>query len=96
MIMAKSDLFSAKGMSGYMRRDLPAEERPQTEFGVYGLTEWETLIPAGRAKLRVRFTGGSLSGYGVVPATFVTRNPHIKLLIENSPQYKSGRIKRLT
>lgn len=93
--MAKNDLFSAKGMSGYARRDATVAERSRTVFGVYGLTEWETLIPAGRAKLRVRFTGGSLSGYGVVPATFTTYNLHVKLLIENSPQFKSGRIKRL-
>lgn len=94
--MAKNDLFTSRGMSGAVRKDPAAvKERPRTVFGVYGLTEWETLVPAGRAKLRVRFTGGSLSGYGVVPATFTTYNMHIKLLIENSPQFNSGRIKRL-
>lgn len=62
-------------------------------YGVYGLTEWQVLLPAGRAKVRVRFTGGSLSGYGVVPATFVTSNPYVQKLVQNSPEFRSRRIR---
>lgn len=88
--MAKTDLFATNATK--RKKD---ETDYKVTFGVFGLTEWETLIPAGLAKVRVRFTGGSLSGYGVTPATFVTRNMHIKELIVDSPQFKSGRIKLL-
>lgn len=65
-------------------------------YAVYGLTEWQVLIHAGRTRVRVRFAGGSLSSMGVVPATFRTANPFLKRLIENCPEFLCGRIKRLT
>ncbi|MBD5205346.1 MAG: hypothetical protein HDS71_02635 [Bacteroidales bacterium] len=64
-------------------------------YGVYGLSEWVALIPAGQAKLRVCFAGGETSGYGRVPASFVTRDRSLALLIENSIYFKTGRIVRL-
>lgn len=70
-------------------------ERRRYCYGVFGLTEWQVLIPAGRAKVRIRFTGGSLSSYGVVPATFTTSNPYISNLIQGSKEFKSSRIKLL-
>ena len=75
------------------------QKMPQTPvprravYGVYGLTEWQVLIPAGRAKVSIRFTGGSLSGYGIVPATFATSNPYIQRLVQNSPEFRSRRIR---
>lgn len=64
-------------------------------YGVHGLTEITVNIPAGKAWMKVNFTGGSLTGYGVTPATFATANINVQTLIERSPQFCSGRIKRL-
>lgn len=64
-------------------------------YVVYGMTEWRMLIPAGQARVLVRFTGGSMSGYGVVPARFTTRSKYVSQLIESTPEFNSGRIKKL-
>lgn len=66
-------------------------ERPKV-YGVYGLTEWHALLPLGRRKVRVSFTGGALSGYGVVPATFATAHPVLQHVIEHSEHFRSGKI----
>lgn len=74
----------------------PQQDRPsQTVYGVYGLTEWQALIPAGKAVVRVSFTGGSASGFGIVPATFSTESPVIKSLIERSHYFRNGKIRKL-
>ncbi|MBD5206912.1 MAG: hypothetical protein HDS79_01375 [Bacteroidales bacterium] len=64
-------------------------------YGVYGMMEWEAVIPTRSNKVKISFTGGSLSGYGTTPAKFVTTNPAIIHLIESSPQFRSGRIRLL-
>lgn len=64
-------------------------------YAVYGLTEWIALISVGQAKVRIPFTGGSLSGYGCIPATFTTASEALKKLIEGSAQFRSGRIKKI-
>lgn len=42
--------------------------------------------------MRVHFTGGALTSYGVTPAEFTTSNPFIQKVIENSSYFKEGRI----
>lgn len=69
--------------------------RVTSVYGVYGLAEWEVLIPAGSAKLRVKFTGGRQSPLGVVPATFSTQSLAMKHIIETSPHFLNRRIVRL-
>ena len=64
-------------------------------YGVYGMMEWEAVIPTRSNKVKICFTGGSLSGYGTTPAKFSTTNPAIIHLIESSPQFRSGRIRLL-
>lgn len=64
-------------------------------YGVEGMMEWNALIPAGRSTLRVHFSGGTISGYGVTPARYETDNVAICHLIENSFWYKIGKIRRL-
>lgn len=64
-------------------------------YAVYGLTEWHALFPLGRNKIRISFTGGSLSGHGVVPATYRTSHPALKHIIEHSAEYLSGKIKKI-
>lgn len=57
------------------------------------MMEWIALIPTGHNIVRVRFSGGSLSGYGVTPATFTTSNPVVMKMIENSAYFKNRKIR---
>lgn len=61
-------------------------------YAIRGLMEFQALIPAGRSTVRIPFTGGALSGYGVTPATFRTSDPTLQHLIEASPDFRKGRI----
>lgn len=54
--------------------------------------EWVALIECGKATVKVHFSGGSLTGYGVTPAEFTTQNPMTQAIIENSKEFKSGKI----
>ena len=60
--------------------------------GVSGYMEWVALIECGKATVKVHFSGGSLTGYGVTPAEFTTQNPMTQAIIENSKEFKSGKI----
>ncbi len=62
-------------------------------YAVYGLMEWVALLPVGGSVVRIPFTGGSISGYGVKPATFTTDNEVLQRLIENSRHFRSGKIR---
>ncbi len=62
-------------------------------YCVDGLIEWLVIIKAGRLDIPVSFTGGHLSGYGVTPAQFVTSDPVLQSAIEESPYFRSGRIR---
>lgn len=61
-------------------------------YAVNGIMEWVALINAGKAQMKVHFSGGSLTGYGVTPATFTTEDPMKQAIIENSHYFKSGKI----
>lgn len=61
-------------------------------YGVSGLMEWGAAIPVGKATMKVHFSGGSLTGYGVTPATFTTEDPMKQMIIEKSDYFKSGKI----
>ena len=63
-------------------------------YGVHGLTEWIAIIHVGRASVRIPFTGGAITGYGVKPAMFVTKSRAVSKLIEASPYFEK-RIKRI-
>lgn len=64
-------------------------------YGVTGLMEWEALIVCGKARLRVRFEGGSSSGFGEAPAIYRTTNPAAQHIIENSDYFREHRIRLL-
>ncbi|MCI6554168.1 MAG: hypothetical protein MSA43_00675 [Prevotella sp.] len=61
-------------------------------YGVSGLMDWTTQIKTGKVSVSVHFTGGALTAYGVTPAKYSTSNPFFQSVIENSEQFKSGRI----
>lgn len=64
-------------------------------YGAPRLVDWVAQIKVGAASVRVHFTGGALTSYGVTPAEFTTSNPFIQKVIENSYYFKEGRIKVL-
>ena len=61
-------------------------------YGVNGMMEWNAIIPVGRTSVRVHFTDGTVTGYGVSPATFTTDNPAVIHLIENSHWFRHRKI----
>ena len=64
-------------------------------YGVSGLIDWQAQIKAGKACLVVTFTGGGLTSYGVTPAQYTTENILFQKIIENSKEFKKGKIKLL-
>lgn len=70
-------------------------DKNSATYGVYGIMEWQALIPAGRCTVRVHFTGGMMSGYGVTPATFSTANKALRQIIEQSDYYRNSKIVRV-
>lgn len=82
-------------MARYMRTDQTRRGEERREYGVWGLMELNAVIPAGRGTLHVHFTGGSVTGFGVVPAKFATSDPLVIHLIENSEYFRSGKIRRV-
>ncbi len=61
-------------------------------YYVNGLVEWTAALRAGRAVIKVPFSGGAFTKYGHHPARFTTSNPTIQEIIERSPHFKSGKI----
>lgn len=59
-------------------------------YGVPGLTEWHGKLRAGSVEVAVSFKGGTSSPSGAQPAYFMTKDPIVQFVIENSKEYKSG------
>lgn len=54
--------------------------------------ECSVVFFVGQSKMRVPFAGGSISAYGVQPARYTTSNLGVQAVIEQSDEFKSGRI----
>lgn len=68
-------------------------------YGAPRYMDWVAQIKAGAATVKVHFTGGALTVYGVTHAEYTTTNPFIQKVIEQSKYFKEGRIvllKRIT
>ena len=61
-------------------------------YMVKGLLEWRHLLRCGGALIPVEFTGGMMSGNGMVPGRFTTDNPVIQKLIKESKEFKDNLI----
>ena len=64
-------------------------------YGIGGLLEWHGIVSSGGVNMKVSFGNGSVTAYGVAPATFTTSDAFTQFVIEHSQQYKSGFIKLL-
>lgn len=62
-------------------------------YAINGLSEWHGDIKAGTLTVRVSFTGGTASPSGAVPAYFMTKDPVVQFVIENSKEFKNGFIR---
>ena len=63
-----------------------------TTYIAPGILEWHLVLHAGGAEIPVYFTGGRMSGNGMVPASFTTGSHALQQLIEQSKAYKTRRI----
>lgn len=57
------------------------------------MLEWHGTLESHGIRMKVDFTNGSVTGYGVAPATFMTKDELTQHIIENSNEFKRGRIK---
>ena len=67
-------------------------KKKRITYGVYGMMEYQTIIKIGRATLKVLFTDGSITSIGQNPAMYTTSDFLVQRAIENSSEYKKGRI----
>jgi hypothetical protein len=72
------------------------EENKKVTYATPTLMEYVAIIKMGKATLRVPFSGGTITAYGVNPATFTTSNPIYQRAIESSEPYLNGRIVKLS
>ena len=82
-------------MASMNKKDGPRSGPHLYKYGVTGLTEWQAVIAAGNARIRIPFTGGMMTGYGCVPAMFVTESAAIAKIIEKSEYFLTRRIRRI-
>ncbi len=61
-------------------------------YGINGLLEWHGVLKCGATSMKVSFTGGTTTAYGVAPATFTTKDELTQFVVENSDKFKEGRI----
>ena len=57
------------------------------------MMEYQAIIKVGKATLKVLFTDGSITALGQNPAQFTTADFIVQRAIENSSDFKRGRIK---
>lgn len=67
-------------------------KKKRITYGVYGMMEYQAIIKIGRATLKVLFTDGSMTSIGENPAKYTTSDFLTQHAIENSSDFKRGRI----
>lgn len=61
-------------------------------YAARGLLDFNTALDMAGAIMRISFTGGYMGQTGVISAKYTTDDPAIQKIIEDSKQFKSGRI----
>ena len=67
-------------------------KKKRITYGVHGMMEYQSIIKIGRATLKVLFTDGSMTAIGQNPAKYTTSDFLVQHAIENSSDFKKGRI----
>uniref|UniRef100_UPI0040275FEA hypothetical protein n=1 Tax=Prevotellamassilia timonensis TaxID=1852370 RepID=UPI0040275FEA len=68
-------------------------KKKKITYGVFGMMEYQSIIKIGRATLKVLFTDGSITSLGQNPAHYTTSDFLVQHAIENSRDFKRGRIR---
>lgn len=68
-------------------------KKKRITYGVNGMMEYQAVIKVGKKNVGILFSDGSVSAMGTNPATFTTDNLIVQHAIENSADYKRGRIR---
>lgn len=68
-------------------------KKKRITYGVFGMMEYQSIIKIGRATLKVLFTDGSITSLGQNPAQYTTSDFIVQHAIENSSDFKRGRIR---
>ncbi len=65
----------------------------ETLYYAPGKLEWHLRIPTAKGNyVVIPLVGGAFTSHGMACGSFRTENPVIKHLIENSEEFKDGRI----
>lgn len=67
-------------------------KKKKITYGVSGMMEYQAVIKIGRATMKVPFSEGSMTAMGVNPAKFTTENFVVQRAIEQSGDFRRGRI----
>lgn len=81
----------SNGIRLYLNKTVKMKKKRVT-YGVYGMMEYQAIIKIGRATLKVLFTDGSMTAIGQNPAKYTTSDFLVQHAIENSRDFKRGRI----
>ena len=65
-------------------------------YGIHGLLEWHGMLRAGSVSMKVSFTNGVTTAYGVSPATLITKDELTQFVVEHSNRFKDGTIKLIS
>lgn len=61
-------------------------------YAARGMLDWQMALDIKGAIVKIRFSGGSMGPNGVIPARYPTENEAIQKIIENTREYRTGRI----
>lgn len=78
--------------SAFIYNQTTEMKKKRITYGVYGMMEYQAIIKIGRATLKVMFTDGSITAMGQNPAQYTTSDFIVQHAIENSSDFKKGRI----
>lgn len=78
--------------SAFIYNHTTTMKKKRITYGVNGMMEYQAIIKIGRATLKVMFTDGSMTAIGQNPAKYTTSDFLVQHAIENSSDFKRGRI----
>lgn len=71
-------------------------KKKKITYGVSGMMEYQAIIKIGKATMKVPFSEGSMTAMGVNPARFTTENYMVQQAIEQSGEFRRGRIYKVS
>lgn len=70
-------------------------KKRRVTYGVTGMMEYQAMVPVGKRYVGVLFSDGTVSAFGMNPATYTTESLLMQQSIERSSDYKRGLIKTI-